>query len=269
MKYLITILLVISALQFAPLWYAEVDPNLQFAAKLSLLLISLALLAVELISKDSKKTKSLENDLSKNEEQIKTLSKELEGSQGKLLTSEAQLKEIKLKLEKLELESAREISDLDANYKSIKNALNAAENQIEKFKKEISSASKEEQGILDFIELLQRNGRFMDFVMGDITSIDDQTVGAASRVVHQGLSSLVKEFMSVESIRNEAEGESVQVGSDEALFNYNFIGGDDLSLPKEGRLVHKGWRISKLNLPKRTEDRSAQDKVVQRAEVEI
>ena len=75
--------------------------------------------------------------------------------------------------------------------------------------------------------------------------------------------------MSVESIRNEAEGESIEVASDEPLYNYSFIGGDDLSLPKEGRLLHKGWRISELKLPRRTEDRLAQDKVVQRAEVEI
>ena len=40
--------------------------------------------------------------------------------------------------------------------------------------------------------------------MGDISSIDNETVGAASRVVHQGLSGFIGEFMKIEHIRRKS-----------------------------------------------------------------
>ncbi len=51
---LIITLLILSLFQFAPLWYGGVDANLQFASKFGLVLISLVLLVIQLLSKNSK-----------------------------------------------------------------------------------------------------------------------------------------------------------------------------------------------------------------------
>ena len=87
--------------------------------------------------------------------------------------------------------------------------------------------------------------------MGDISSIDNETVGAASRVVHQGLSDFIGEFMKIEHIRSEVEGQTINVEAGEESFLYNFIGGDDLELPQSGRLIHRGWKVSQMMLQRK------------------
>src|SRR5690349_12560463 len=48
------------------------------------------------------------------------------------------------------------------------------------------AANQAEAEIVAFFALLQEKGRFVDFLMDDVTAYDDAQVGAAARVVHQG-----------------------------------------------------------------------------------
>ncbi len=50
---------------------------------------------------------------------------------------------------------------------------------------------------LVLLSLLQEKGRFVDYLMEDITSFGDAQVAAASRVVHQGCAAVIREFLDV------------------------------------------------------------------------
>ena len=50
----------------------------------------------------------------------------------------------------------------------------------------VAPAATPESGALQLLSLLQREGRFVDFVEQEVTAFSDADVGAAARVVHEG-----------------------------------------------------------------------------------
>jgi uncharacterized protein DUF2760 len=55
----------------------------------------------------------------------------------------------------------------------------------------------------EFLDLLQKKARFLDFINEEITGFSDAEIGAAARVVHDGCSKVIKEHFAVETIRQE------------------------------------------------------------------
>lgn len=120
---------------------------------------------------------------------------------------------------------------------------------------------------LQLLGLLQKEARFIDFIKEDIAAYSDTDVGIAARVVHEGCSKVVKEHFSLETIRKETEGSKVTLaqGFDATLVRLtgNIVG----SAPFNGHLIHKGWQITHVNLPKLTAEHDA--KIIAPAEVEL
>jgi hypothetical protein len=120
---------------------------------------------------------------------------------------------------------------------------------------------------LQLLGLLQKEARFIDFIQEDIAAYSDTEVGIAARVVHEGCSKVVKEHFSLETIRKETEGSKVTLaqGFDATLVRLtgNIVG----SAPFTGHLIHKGWQISQVHLPKLTAEHDA--KIIAPAEVEL
>ena len=161
----------------------------------------------------------------------------MEASLSKTTAELTQLKE-KVRIE--QGQNAAEVAEL-------KSSILAAESKIKSFK--MAAVSSADAAVLDFIELLQRKGRFMDFVMGDISSVEDVQVGAASRVVHQGLSELIKDFMKVEPVISGVEGELVSVEATNE--DYTLVGSDNLNYQDRGPLFTRAGKIPSINLPKK------------------
>ena len=115
--------------------------------------------------------------------------------------------------------------------------------------------------------ILQREGRFIDFLEEDMSSFSDAEIGAAARVVHDGCKKALHEHFDLAPIRTEEEGSKITVedGFDAAAIRLtgNVVG----KAPFEGALQHKGWRVTKIKLPKLTEEHDA--KVVAPAEIEL
>ena len=115
--------------------------------------------------------------------------------------------------------------------------------------------------------ILQREGRFIDFLEEDMSSFSDAEIGAAARVVHEGCRKALHEHFDLGPIRTEEEGAKITVeeGFDASAIRLtgNVVG----KPPFEGALQHKGWRVSKIKLPKLTEEHDA--KVLAPAEVEL
>ena len=64
---------------------------------------------------------------------------------------------------------------------------------------------------LQLLSLLQQHGRLVDFLEEEVTSFSDQEVGAAARVVHEGCRDVLRDYLTVAPVREEAEGSRVQI----------------------------------------------------------
>ncbi|ANE55269.1 MULTISPECIES: DUF2760 domain-containing protein [Methylomonas] len=120
---------------------------------------------------------------------------------------------------------------------------------------------------LQLLSLLQKEARFIDFIKEDVSAFADADIGAAARVVHQGCSKVINEHFKLAPVSPDAEGSRVTLnkGFDAAAFRLtgNIVG----EAPFSGVLVHKGWQVTELHLPKLTEGHNA--KIIAAAEVEL
>ncbi len=122
-----------------------------------------------------------------------------------------------------------------------------------------------ENGVIYTMLLLQREGRLIDFLQENINNYDDSQVGAAVRQIHADCSKVLEEHLQLEPVLNSTEGESVTIPDSFDPSEIKVTGNLPDKPPYNGTLQHKGWRVSKLNLPSR--NKSINPKVVYPAEV--
>ena len=120
---------------------------------------------------------------------------------------------------------------------------------------------------LQLLGLLQKEARFIDFIKEDIAAFSDADIGIAARVVHEGCNKAVNEHFTLAAVRNEQEGSKIVLpeGFDAAVMRLtgNIVG----TAPFTGTLVHKGWQVTGIKLPKLTSGHNAA--IVAPAEVEL
>jgi len=120
---------------------------------------------------------------------------------------------------------------------------------------------------LQLLSLLQKEARFIDFIKEDVSAFSDTDIGAAARVVHQGCVKVLNEHFTLAPVSQDQEGSRITLnkGFDAASFRLtgNIVG----DAPFNGTLVHKGWQVTDLRLPKLTEGHNV--KIIAAAEVEL
>ncbi len=120
---------------------------------------------------------------------------------------------------------------------------------------------------LQLLGLLQKEARFIDFIKEDIASFSDADIGIAARVVHEGCNKAINEHFTLAAVRSEQEGSKITLpeGFDaaEVRLTGNIVG----VAPFTGTLVHKGWQVTGIRLPKLTSGHNAA--VIAPAEVEL
>jgi hypothetical protein len=130
-----------------------------------------------------------------------------------------------------------------------------------------SLAQQHRDGALALLALLQREGRFVDFVRDSVDGASDGDIGAAAREVHRGCRKVLDQHLSFEPVMpgNEEEKVSVPKGFDPA--EVRLIGEAKGEPPFRGTLRHHGWRVVDAKLPSLAEgiDRM----VIAPAEVEL
>ncbi len=104
--------------------------------------------------------------------------------------------------------------------------------------------------VVTFVGLLQEKGRLIDFLMDDVTGYSDAQVGAAARVVHQGCQAVMREHLTIEPIAQESEGATVTLPAGYATGDFRLSGNVTGEPPYEGTLVHQGWKVSQVRLPR-------------------
>lgn len=117
------------------------------------------------------------------------------------------------------------------------------------------------------LSLLQRHGRFLDFVQQDIQPFSDAEVGQVARVVHAGCRKALAEHLSLAPVRREQEGARVTV-QDAAEARKTKLTGNVLgSPPYQGVLKHRGWQSERIELPELMP--GADSRVLALAEIEL
>ncbi len=175
-----------------------------------------------------------------------------------------------------------EINLLKDKYQATSKALEEATTKNRDLVAKLRDKETQNESALVFLTLLQERGRFVDFLMEDVSGYSDQEVGVASRVVHGGCRKLLQECFNINPILSQPEGDKVLVDSlakvehgDDSSHFYRFVGKvpETLDAHREGRLVHRGWLTTKINLPKRAAtnplETATQRGVIVPAEIEL
>jgi len=105
---------------------------------------------------------------------------------------------------------------------------------------------------LILLSLLQERGRFLDFVAEDIRAYGDAQVAAASRVVHQGCKAVIDECLALAPAHAGAEGDRITVDPAADPNRYRLQGKLAQQPPYSGVVVHRGWKTTRLTLPRHT-----------------
>jgi len=120
---------------------------------------------------------------------------------------------------------------------------------------------------LQLLGLLQKEARFIDFIKEDISAYNDADIGVAARVVHEGCNKAVNEYFTLDTVRTDSEGSKVTLAkgfdASEVRLTGNIVG----QAPFTGTLIHKGWKVTNIRLPKLTQGHNAS--IVAAAEVEL
>ena len=112
------------------------------------------------------------------------------------------------------------------------------------------SASQAEAEVIAFFGLLQEKGRFVDFLMEDLTSYEDTQVAAAARVIHQGCRQVLRDHFKITAVSEAREGSQITVPAGYAADEYRLVGKITGNPPFTGKLIHKGWKTGSVTLPR-------------------
>ncbi len=120
---------------------------------------------------------------------------------------------------------------------------------------------------LQLLSILQREGRFIDFLQEDMSSFGDDEIGAAARVVQEGCKRGLADYVELASVRQEEEGASVTLEPGYDANETRVTGNVTGEPPYRGSLAHHGWRAASIRLPKLSSEHDA--RILAPAEVEI
>ena len=121
-------------------------------------------------------------------------------------------------------------------------------------------------GALQFLGILQRDSRLVDFLMEDIKGYSDDQIGAAVRELHDQCRDAVARYVTLQPVIDGVEGTFAKAPSKDPNV-VKFVGNVPAKTPDGGTLRHKGWRASKIDLPALAAQQDAS--ILAPAEIEI
>jgi len=117
------------------------------------------------------------------------------------------------------------------------------------------------------LNVLQREGRLMDFFSEDLSLYEDAQIGAAVRSIQENCKKVVDKYLAPGAVVSENEGDQITV---EKGFDPNAVrltGNVTGEPPFTGIVRHRGWKSGKVELPILADTGSPD--VIAPAEVEV
>ncbi len=121
---------------------------------------------------------------------------------------------------------------------------------------------------LILLEVLQREGRLIDFLKESISEYGDAQIGAAVRDIHRDCAAALERIFAIRPAVDQGEGQTIELpaGYDSGI--YRLVGEVGGSGPHRGIVRHHGWKATECNLPVWTGSPQAAQ-VIAPAEVEV
>ncbi|QQR42662.1 DUF2760 domain-containing protein [Myxococcus xanthus] len=126
---------------------------------------------------------------------------------------------------------------------------------------------REHASALSLLGMLQREGRFVDFLQENVSAFSDAEVGAAARIVHEGCRKVAQTYLTLERVLPQSEGDSVPVPVGFDAQRIRLTGNVAGQPPYNGILRHHGWMTTAVKLP--TVSPAIDPRVLAPAEVEL
>ncbi len=198
--------------------------------------------------------KKLAYDATQNEDILKN---EIANEKEKRTLYENELKKISSEKDFIYNEKTKALSELATLKKSLDKAysnLSQTELRLQESLEKLNTLQNQSShsDVLTFLSLLQEKGRLLDFLMDDISIYTDAQVGAAGRVVHQGCSSVLKDFFNIAPLRSENEETLITLQKNEPMSVYRMLGKHTEDLPVDAKIIHRGWGTELMNIPRRS-----------------
>ncbi len=132
----------------------------------------------------------------------------------------------------------------------------------------VAKESSSPQAAVQLLAILQREGRFVDFLQEDLSAYDDAQIGAAVRSIHQGCKQGLASHIELKPVFDKEEGSEVTIPANFDPNTIRLTGNVAGDPPFTGLLRHRGWQTVKVELPV-TSQKDRDHWIVAPAEVEI
>jgi len=99
------------------------------------------------------------------------------------------------------------------------------------------------------LSALQKEGRLLDFLSESLEGFGDAQVGGVARGVHTGCSKVLQQYLSLEPVLPQGDGEKVEIPVGFSPNEIRLIGKVQGDPPFQGVLRHHGWRLVSAKLP--------------------
>ncbi|MBW2099447.1 MAG: DUF2760 domain-containing protein [Deltaproteobacteria bacterium] len=120
---------------------------------------------------------------------------------------------------------------------------------------------------LHLVSILQNEGRLVDFLSEDLRLYEDAQIGAAVRNIHENCKKTINKYLAPKAVIDKSEGDPVTVQEGFDPSRIKLTGNVTGEPPFEGLLRHRGWKATKLDLPKLSGREDAM--IIAPAEIEI
>jgi hypothetical protein len=105
-------------------------------------------------------------------------------------------------------------------------------------------------GSLQLLGILQRDARFLDFVMENLSGYSDEQIGAAVRNLHENTRGALEKYVGLSPVIDGVEGTFTKLSGAVDPNQIKLIG----KVPADGKapggtLRHKGWKVTKIDFP--------------------
>lgn len=194
----------------------------------------------------------------------------------RLSSAEAARSELSSQLTRTERFQETQQAELDATLSRLK----GAEAELQALRAQKASLPQQDTreatdtAVLQFLRSLQERGRLLDFAMAEIHRMPDAQVGAAARVVHQGIKAVLQDYFDIQPISQESEGSVIAVPNDGAAHaKFRLLSrenGASAALPHHrGRLLHRGWEARTIRLPQSMPHAAGSARIIAPAEIDM
>ncbi|AGC47160.1 hypothetical protein MYSTI_05885 [Myxococcus stipitatus DSM 14675] len=126
---------------------------------------------------------------------------------------------------------------------------------------------REHASALALLSMLQREGRLVDFLQENVAAFSDAEVGAACRIVHEGCRKVVGQYLTLQPVLPQSEGDRVTVPAGFDAQRIRLSGNVTGQPPHTGTLRHHGWVVSEVKFP--TVSPAMDSRVLAPADVEL